>query len=88
MDAVNCTDFKENVENYLNKAYDNHEPLIITRDEGKNVVLLSSADYYALTETLYLLSNKANNEYLFNSIEQVGKGRKIEKSIEDLKKCE
>lgn len=86
MDAVNYSDFTSNVKKYFDMTYDNHEPIIVTREEGKNVVIVSSSEYNALTETLHLLSNKANNQYLFTSIDQIEKGRVVEKKIEDLKK--
>ena len=35
-------------------------------------------------ETNYLLSNKVNAEHLFKSIEQIKKGKKVERKLEDL----
>lgn len=88
MEAVSYSEFRENLKGFLDRAYDNHEPIIVTRKEGKNMVVISMDDYNSIMETNYLLSNKANAEHLFKSIEQIKKGKKTEKSIEDLEQCE
>ena len=84
MEAVNFSEFRENLKGFLDKSYDNHEPIIVTRKEGKNMVVISMEDYNSIMETNYLLSNKANAEHLFKSIEQIKKGRKVERKLEDL----
>ena len=84
MEAVNFSEFRENLKGVLDKSYDNHEPIIVTRKEGKNMVVISMEDYNSIMETNYLLSNKANAEHLFKSIEQIKKGKKVERKLEDL----
>ena len=84
MKAVNFSEFRENLKGFLDKSYDNHEPIIVTRKEGKNMVVISIEDYNSIMETNYLLSNKANAEHLFKSIEQIKKGKKVERKFEDL----
>ena len=56
----------------------------MTRKEGKNMVVISMEDYNSIMETNYLLSNKVNAEHLFKSIEQIKKGKKVERKLEDL----
>ena len=84
MEAVNFSEFRENLKGFLDKSYDNHEPIIVTRKEGKNMVVISMEDYNSIMETNYLLSNKVNAEHLFKSIEQIKKGKKVERKLEDL----
>ncbi len=88
MEAVNYSEFRENLKTYLDKSYYNHKPIIITRKEGKNMVLLSMEDYNSMVETNYLLSNEANAEHLFKSIKQAREGRIVNISVEELEKCE
>ena len=83
MEAVSFSEFRENLKGFLDKSYDNHEPIIVTRKEGKNMVVISMEDYNSIMETNYLLSNKANAEHLFKSIEQIKKGKKVERKLED-----
>jgi len=37
-----------------------HEPILVERGEGKNIVLLSEQDYASLAETAYLMRSCAN----------------------------
>lgn len=71
MENINFLDFKKNLEWFLDKSYDNHEPIIVTTKEGKDMVVISMKDYNSIMETNYLLSNKANSEHLFKSISQI-----------------
>ena len=53
--------------------------LIIKSPKGKgNIVLLSEVEFKSMEETLYLLTNKKNREYLLESIQQ-GKDQKVTK---------
>ncbi len=45
-----------------------HEPTVITRQQGEPVVLLSLEDYNAMEETLYLLSSQENSRRLRESL--------------------
>jgi antitoxin YefM len=80
MNAILYSDLRKNLKTHLNHVYDDHEPLIVTRRDNKNLVLLSIDDYNALTETHYLLSSKNNAERLLTSLNKARKG--------DLKKRE
>jgi len=64
----------------MDKVYFDHDPLIITRKNNENLILLSINEYNSLLETNYLLSNEANAEHLKKSIEQhkSGKSKKHE----------
>jgi len=50
-------------------------PLIITRKNNENLVLMSIKEYNSLVETNYLLSNEANAEHLKKSISQHKSGK-------------
>ncbi len=84
MDAVSYTDLRQNLKTYMDKVYNDHSPLIITRKNNENLVLLSIDEYNSLMETSYLMSNEANYNYLKESIEQYEKGKlKLRDIIED-----
>jgi len=59
----------------MDTVYQNSSPLIITRKNNENVVLLSIDEYNSLVETNYLLSNEANAEHLRKSIIQHKAGK-------------
>jgi len=75
MDAVSYTDLRQNLKSYMDKVYSDHDPLIITRKNNENLVLLSIDEYNSLMETSYLLSNEANAEHLKKSIAQYTAGK-------------
>ena len=75
MDAVSYTDLRQNLKSYMDKVYSDHDPLIITRKNNENLVLLSIDEYNSLMETSYLLSNEANAEHLKKSIAQYAAGK-------------
>jgi antitoxin YefM len=51
-----------------------HTPMLITRQGGENVVMVSLEDFNAMQETLYLLSSSKNAQRLARSIAQLNAG--------------
>ena len=45
MDAVSYSDLRQNLKSYMDKVYTDHDPLIITRKNNENLVLLSIEEY-------------------------------------------
>lgn len=80
MNAINYSELRKKLKKYLDQVYDDHEPLIITRKNNQNIVVLSVEDYNSLIETNYLLSNPDNSKRLLKSLEKsrAGKSRKKE----------
>lgn len=56
--TVSVNQFRANLKKYVDEALDTHEPLIVSRKNGEDFVVLSSEDYEREKETLYILSNK------------------------------
>ncbi|TNH42942.1 type II toxin-antitoxin system prevent-host-death family antitoxin [Photorhabdus luminescens] len=49
-------------------------PILITRQNGGDCIIISSAEYTSLEETAYLLRSPANVKHLLKSLEQVSDG--------------
>ncbi|TVR57785.1 MAG: type II toxin-antitoxin system prevent-host-death family antitoxin [Spirochaetaceae bacterium] len=81
MDAVSYSDLRQNLKTYMDRVYQDQEPLIITRKNNENLVLISIAEYNSLMETSYLLSSEANAEHLKKSIDQFAKGKMQEREL-------
>ena len=81
MEAVNYSDLRRNLKAHMDQVYQDHEPLIITRKDNENLVMISLDDYNSLTETQYLLSSKRNAEHLMKSIDSARSGKTIEKEL-------
>lgn len=81
MEVSTYTQVRKNFSTTIDKVCNDHEPLIITRQKGKPVVLISLEDYNALIETLYLLSSRNNADKLYKSIQDSKQGKVFSKSL-------
>ena len=81
MNAVNYSDLRKNLKGFLARVYNDHEPLIITRKNNQNVVLISIEEYSSLIETDYLLSNPVNAKRLTRSLEKSRNGNLTERAL-------
>lgn len=64
-------DFNRTCDNVIQSC----EPLIITRNNDKNVVLISQTEYDNLLENLYIRRSEANYSRLLESIEEAKAGK-------------
>jgi len=72
----------------MDKVCEDHSPLLVTRQRGKSVVIISKEDYDILDETAYLLRSPKNAEHLHASIQDVEEGKLMTfNSIEELGKA-
>ncbi len=83
MNSIQYSELRQHLAENLDKVYNNHKPLLITRKNGKNTVLMSYEDFKGMEETFYLLSNPNNAKKLLDSIEQVKEGKVIQKDMDD-----
>lgn len=73
--AVNYTTLRDNMKTYMDKISDDYETMIVTRKDNKNIVMLSEESYNNLIENAYLLSSKANYDWLMESKRQLESGK-------------
>ena len=73
-EAITYTDARQNLAQTMNHVCDAHDAVIITRQRGASVVMMSLSDYNAMMETAYLLSNPANAQNLREAIASVEAG--------------
>ena len=73
--AVNYTNFRENMKDYMDKATNDYETMIVTRKNNKNVVMISEETYNNLMENVYVMGNKSNYDWLMESKEQLESGK-------------
>ena len=79
--AVNYTTLRDNMKSYMDKITDDYETMIVTRKDNRNIVMLSEESYNNLMENIHVMGNKANYDWLMESMEQLKKGQVSEKSI-------
>ena len=68
MGHVSYTELRQNLKRHLDSVCDSRAPLVVTRQNGEPVVMISLAEYESLEETLHLLRDPANAERLLQSI--------------------
>ena len=61
---------QKNLDLICDRVLETGEAIVITRPNGKNVVLVSEAELESLLETLYLLRSPANATRLLTALER------------------
>jgi antitoxin YefM len=74
METVTYSSARANLAKTMQKVCDNHEPVIITRQQENPVVMLSLEDYQSLEETAYLLRSPKNARRLLESVAELAAG--------------
>jgi antitoxin YefM len=77
---ANPSDVRKSLKNFMDKVVDDNEPLIITRPGGREVVMLSKAEYDYIIENIQVPGNKANREWLLpgKKLPESGKLKEVE----------
>ena len=84
MIAINYTTARQNLKDFCDKTVNDFETIIITRERGGNVVLMSEDEYNNMLENLYVRSNPKDYNELLESIRQLKKGHgKVRELVED-----
>jgi antitoxin YefM len=81
MHSISYTSARGNLAKTMKQVCENHDPVIITRNNSESVVMLSLDDYESLQETNYLLQSPANAARLCESIDELDKGKGKERGL-------
>lgn len=71
MEAITYSHTRQHLAEIMNKVGDDRAPVLITRQTGNPVVMMSLDDFNALEETAYLMRSPRNAKRLMESIEQL-----------------
>jgi len=71
MEAITYSHTRQHLAEIMNKVGDDRAPVLITRQTGSPVVMMSLDDFNALEETAYLMRSPRNAKRLMESIEQL-----------------
>jgi antitoxin YefM len=75
MIATNYTTARQNLKEFCDKTVYDYETVIITRERGENVVLMSESEYNNMLENMYVRSNLHDYNELLESIRQLKTGQ-------------
>jgi antitoxin YefM len=81
MESINYTEFRQNLASYLNKVEDDRIPLVVSRSNGRKVIIMSFDDYQTNEATLHLMSSQENVRVLNEAIAELESGGGVEIEI-------
>lgn len=65
---ISYSEVRKSLKSYLEQVCIEHTPLLVTRRNGENVMILSEDDYRSLEETAYLSRSPKNLRRLLESL--------------------
>ncbi len=77
MKVVTYSHLRANLAKIMDQAADDHDPVIVTRANGKAAVLISLEDFGSYEETRYLNASPANARRLNEAIAEAERGELI-----------
>ena len=81
MNVLSYSDTRANLKRVMDSVVQDRTPVVVTRQRGEAVVMVSLADWNAMEETAYLLSSPRNAERLRASIAELDAGEGIEREL-------
>lgn len=85
METISVNQFRDQLRHFVEIAVHNHEPLVVTRRNGENFIVLSETDWLQEQETLYILQNQNLMQQIAVSSQSFakGEGRRLSKTEQD-----
>ena len=74
MQTVTYSEARENLKSVIDKVAADRAPVMITRQRGENVVMISASEWAGMEETLHLLASPANAKHLLDGIAELDAG--------------
>jgi len=75
------THVRTNLAKTMEKVCEDHDPVIVTRQNQNSVVIISLEDYESLVETAYLLRSPKNAQRLIKAIAELDSGSGKEREL-------
>ncbi len=75
MTHASYTQFRAHLTQFMDQVCQDKSPLVVTRQGGESVVVMSEAEFSGLQETLHLLASPFNAARLAESIAEFDHGR-------------
>ncbi|WP_419827124.1 type II toxin-antitoxin system Phd/YefM family antitoxin [Sphingomonas sp.] len=68
MDTVSYSDARDNLKAVMDRAVADRAPILVTRQRGENVVMISASEWAGMEETLHLMASPRNAERLLEAV--------------------
>lgn len=74
MQTVTYSEARDNLKAVMDRAAADRAPILITRQRGENVVVISAEEWAGMEETLHLMASPANATHLLDGIKELDAG--------------
>ncbi len=71
MQAMTLNEASQDLAGLMDRVNDNHEPLVMTHECHKPVIIMSLDDFNGWQETAYLTRSSANAKDLLDAVEEI-----------------
>jgi antitoxin YefM len=78
---VSYTDLRKNLASYMDRANDDRDAIVVTRQGKEPVVMMAASEFEGWMETVYLLGSPANAKELLASIAEADAGNLVEHDV-------
>ena len=75
------TDLRKNLAHYMDRANDDRDAILITRQGSEPVVMVAQSEWEGMQETLYLRADPVNAAWLDASIAELDAGNTVEADL-------
>ena len=83
--TISYSRLRDKLKATLDQVCEEHEPILVERKNGPNVVVVSEDDYTSLVETVYLMRSPANAQRLSEAMNRSRSEQTTFKDIGELK---
>ncbi len=88
MNVTTISDLRKNTKKYFDRVVADQDVLVVSRGQGKSVVVMTMEQYNNMDATDYLNSSKVNREHLERGMANVKAGKTFVKTMEELRQYE
>jgi antitoxin YefM len=81
VDVINYSDARQNLKGVMDRVVADMTEIVVTRQKGDAVVMVSLEEWNSINETLHLLSSPKNAERLLSAIRQLDVGEGAERNL-------
>jgi antitoxin YefM len=71
MSAISYNRFRSNPDKVIEEVIDGEEPVTVTREDGRDVVIIPAKEFESWKETLHLLGSKKNAARLRSAVKEI-----------------
>ena len=83
MQAMTYTNFRQNLRSVMNKVNEDVDTVVVTANDGNNIVVMSESEFNSWKETMYLLRSPANRKHILESVAQLDAGKGTRRELLD-----